>query len=223
MDIKFFTLFVFIFLSPYSYSTPIDYSCDEGKQLLDEGNIDEAILFWRKGVDSTSVYYQSRQVFGCLADTGVLTNSNQIYSILESFAKKGSSQAELMLGIRHYQSSAIKPSALKDASHWITRAMEHGNIDAKAIYAAILTDDRYLEKDIGHAMKLYTEAANEGSIIAQQSLVKTYKKGRFGIDKDLEKADYWSKRIDETTRQLHWTSKEKYKEYRSNLEKVEQF
>ncbi len=222
MDIKFFTLFVFILISPYSFSTPIDYPCDKGKQLLDEGHIDEAILFWRKGVDSTSVYYQSRQVFGCLADSGILTHSNQIYSILESLAKKGSTQAKLMLGIRHLQSSVLDPTAIEDAAYWIKLAMEHGNVDAKSIYAAILTNDKYFEKDIEHAMELYTEAANEGSIIAQHSLVRTYKKGRFGINKDQEKVDYWSKRIDVTTRQLNWTTKEEYKEYRSNLKKAEQ-
>ncbi|MBL1142441.1 MAG: sel1 repeat family protein [Proteobacteria bacterium] len=195
-----------------------DYPCNKGKQLLEEGRADEAILFWRKRADSTSVYYQSRQVFGCLADTNILTHSNQIYSILESFAKEGSSQAELMLGIRHLQSSAIDPNAIKDATYWIERAMEQGNVDAKMIYAIMYTSNTKIRKDIDYAMKLFNEAANDGSILAQASLAKTYKKGRYGIEVDLSKAHYWSQKVDETTTKLNWTSKKEYKEYRKSLE-----
>lgn len=194
-----------------------NFPCDQGKQFLDENNPQEAILFWRKQVDSTSMYYQSRQVYKCLADTNILTDSNQIYSILESYAKQGSSQAELMLGFRHLQSSAFNPASVKDAAYWIKQAMEHGNVDAKAIYAAMYTSDTKIKKDIDYAMKLFVEAANEGSIIAQSSLAKIYKKGRYGIEIDASKVDYWSQKIDETTKKLNWTSKKQYEEYLSSI------
>ncbi len=205
-----------LLINPLVWAGTEDYPCDVGSQIFHKGNAQEAILFWRKRADSTSMYYQYNEVLRCLIETNIVTENSEIIPLLKLKAKSGSSEAELMLAHIFLQNSLFDKDSIEEAVFWVIQAIEHGSVDAKALYAVMHTSSDAVKEDIKQAIILFEEAANSGSILAQASLAKTYKQGRYGIEKDLSKSKYWSLKAEETTHKLEWTSKKEHRDYRKS-------
>ena len=79
----------------------------------------------------------------------------------------------------------------EEARDWFKRAADQGNTDSQLGLARMLAIGDGGEIDFPGALKLYTAAAEQGSLEAMRVLETNYRKGGFGVEADSERADFW--------------------------------
>lgn len=82
------------------------------------------------------------------------------------------------------------PLQFKEALKWLRLAARKGSLNAQAKLSDILLESNKPEEQ-AEGLKLVRAAALRGSAAAQDSLALLYAEGADGIEKNLQKADYW--------------------------------
>jgi len=100
-----------------------------------------------------------------------------------------------------YAPSQAKLATLLDASEfdeearaWFKKAADQGDLEGLTGLARMLALGEGGEKDQATAVKLYTKAAESGSMAAMLTLQSAFSKGDLGLAVNPERADYWQKR-----------------------------
>lgn len=82
----------------------------------------------------------------------------------------------------------------EEAREWFKMAADQGDLEGMTGLARMLALGEGGEKDQATAVKLYTKAAENGSVAAMLTLQSAFNKGDLGLTVNPERADYWQKR-----------------------------
>ena len=81
------------------------------------------------------------------------------------------------------------------AAQWAPLAKQ-GDADAQFNLALLYHSGSGVKLDEARAVQLYQLSAGNGNYYAQQFLTVAYQEGWFGLPKDMKKADYWRKQME---------------------------
>ncbi|KAJ3335003.1 hypothetical protein HDU93_006863 [Gonapodya sp. JEL0774] len=110
---------------------------------------------------------------GCERDVGMAE---------ELFTRSGDGEHDWALGILHERGA-------KDEQKAVDYYLKDLRCMAKTLLAAMYKDGRGgLDQDLAAAVRLYTEALEEGDVVAAVGLGRMYEKGLGGLPKDISKA-----------------------------------
>lgn len=114
-------------------------------------------------------------------------------NILEPLAAAGNAEAQLQLGILHYNGRGVKENE-KTAIFWLTKSANQGNAEAMYQLGNAFTfgnDSSRLVPDADtEAAMWYFKAATAGSVDAQYSLGLLFLAGK-GVEKNDQEASFW--------------------------------
>jgi TPR repeat protein len=71
---------------------------------------------------------------------------------------------------------------------------ESGDVKARFAYGLMLLQGKMVEKDQARGIGMLEQAAESGDGTAIAALYDTYEKGRYGVPKNPEQADYWARK-----------------------------
>jgi len=82
----------------------------------------------------------------------------------------------------------------EEAVHWYRKAAEQGDPDGKFGLGQMYAIGEGIERDVGRALQLIREAAEEGHVNAMHTMAVSYEKGDLGLPVDRHKALSWLER-----------------------------
>ena len=116
-------------------------------------------------------------------------NYGQALSNFRKAADLGHAPSQAMLG------TLLDASEYnEEAREWFQLAADQGNVEGQLGLARMLAIGDGGEVDFPGAVKLYTAAAESGSLEAMRILEANYRNGKLGLKIDPERADYWLER-----------------------------
>ena len=71
---------------------------------------------------------------------------------------------------------------------------ESGDVKARFAYGLVLLQGKMVEKDQARGIAMLEQAAESGDGTAVVALYELYEKGRYGVPKNPEQADYWARK-----------------------------
>jgi len=109
-------------------------------------------------------------------------------------AESGIAEAQYSLGFL-YQSGWWPDLDLLQAVAWYTSAAEQNEPRAQFNLGLLLINgEDNVEKDVETGVLWLTRSADADNMRAKEYLIDAYSKGKYGIEKSKEKADYWKSR-----------------------------
>ena len=115
-------------------------------------------------------------------------------TLLQAQAESGDPSAQYQLGRQLLVSGPV--TQRKQGIHWIERAAEGGLAEAQ--YQLVTFYDRQsgiMRKDPDRGIAMLTAAAEQNHLPAMGALALGYEKGRYGLERDFEKAKEWYQRL----------------------------
>ncbi|MDI6616324.1 MAG: tetratricopeptide repeat protein [Syntrophaceae bacterium] len=120
-----------------------------------------------------------------------------LQGLLQKLADQRNPKAEYELGLLYYQGrsgKSVPPYVIeKDyarAVTWLTRAADHGHVDAMGTLAEIYEKGRGVPLNDSKAVDLYLKAAQYGNVLAQNTMGVRYASGR-GVPLDTRQSVKW--------------------------------
>ena len=129
--------------------------------------------------------------------TGVTKDYREAMKWFRRAVEHGNTSACSSIGILYDKGDGVPIDHNRAVQYYIMGAMG-GDAQAQALLAFKYLLGGGLSKDKRRAAYWFEKAANNGYPIAMQQMVKIYTYGRYGYDRDPEKAEYWRNRYNQT-------------------------
>ena len=129
--------------------------------------------------------------------TGVTKDYREAMKWFRRAVEHGNTSACSSIGILYDKGDGVPIDHNRAVQYYIMGAMG-GDAQAQALLAFKYLLGGGLSKDKRRAAYWFEQAANNGYPIAMQQMVKIYTYGRYGYDRDPEKAEYWRNRYNQT-------------------------
>ena len=129
--------------------------------------------------------------------TGVAKDYQKAMFYYRKAAEHGNTRACASIGILYDKGDGVPIDHNRAVQYYIMGAMA-GHAHAQALLAVNYLVGDGVPKDKRRAAYWFEQAANNGYPVAMQQMVKIYTYGRYGYDRDPEKAEYWRNRYNQT-------------------------
>jgi uncharacterized protein len=126
---------------------------------------------------------------------GVEQNNTKGHVYIKTAADQSDPKAQYTLGALYYLGAGVTKN-LNKAFYWLNLASEQGYLDAKYNLGVMYEFGEGVLQSYDKAYENFIYAARQGNLESQIKVAEMYRKG-IGTDKDLDKSDYWLKKIKE--------------------------
>jgi TPR repeat protein len=117
-------------------------------------------------------------------------NYKEAFALWEPLAKAGVTQAQYDLGFL-YESGWGVARDYETAADWYRLAAGAGDVRAMFNLGVMVLEGLGMDADREVGLELVTQAAESGHRKAQEFLADVYRKGRYGLTRDEERARHW--------------------------------
>lgn len=122
-------------------------------------------------------------------------NYDEAISMFAKASEKGHCDAQYMLGCMYYDGKGVDQDC-EEAFYWYYQAALNDNTYAMGMVGAMELSGYGTEQDVDEGVEWLTEAAERGDKGSISFLSNVYKYGYFGTQVDLERARFWSSKIE---------------------------
>ena len=160
-------------------------------------NPEKAADWYRRSAETGFVDAQANLGIMYETGTGVTKDYQKAMFYYRKAAEHGNTRACASIGILYDKGDGVPIDHNRAVQYYIMGAMA-GHAHAQALLAVNYLVGDGVPKDKRRAAYWFEQAANNGYPVAMQQMVKIYTYGRYGYDRDPEKAEYWQNRYNQT-------------------------
>ena len=157
----------------------------------------EAAKWFTKAAEQQYPNAEEKMGYFYASGTGVQQDYREAMKWFRRAVEHGNTSACSSIGILYDKGDGVPIDHNRAVQYYIMGAMG-GDAQAQALLAFKYLLGGGLSKDKRRAAYWFEQAANNGYPVAMQQMVKIYTYGRYGYDRDPEKAEYWRNRYNQT-------------------------
>jgi len=196
-----FILLKLIFLLTFSlfYNTTVNAEeslYDRGKHLVELKEYEKALKAFELSSKSGNLDAFTALGVMYIGGIGVEQNNTKGYEYIKTAADQSDPKAQYTLGALYYLGAGVTKD-LNKAFYWLNLASEQGYLDAKYNLGIMYEFGEGVIQSYDRAYENYIYAARQGNLESQIKVAEMYRDG-VGTDKNLNKSEYWLKKIEES-------------------------
>ncbi|AWY98521.1 MAG: tetratricopeptide repeat protein [Blautia sp.] len=149
----------------------------------------EAVHWYEKAAKKEHVEAAMHLALLYAQGKGVEKDDKKAFFYMNQAAKSGNMNAQYNMGRCYEEGIGTKPDISK-AFDWYKKAAAQGDFRAMCCMGAHFLSGEVLPYEPAKAFQLFEKAANANIPAAQYNLSVLYRYGE-GVEKDIEKADFW--------------------------------
>lgn len=153
----------------------------------------EAIKWYRKAAEQGHVRAQNSLGIMYRFGLGVGKDSQEAAKWLTAAAEQGDSKGQENIAMMFLDGDGVIQSD-EQAVYWLTKAARQGQMKSQLTLGLMTLAGRGIKKDEQQGMDWIMQSANQGYPQAAEAVAKAYADGLYGVEKDLQQAQYWYKR-----------------------------
>ena len=190
-------IFLLIFSLFYNTTVNAEESLYErGKQLVEIKEYEKALKAFELSSNAGNLDAFTALGVMYIGGIGVEQNNTRGYTYIKTAADQSDPKAQYTLGALYYLGAGVTKD-LNKAFYWLNLASEQGYLDAKYNLGIMYEFGEGVIQSYDIAYENYIYAARQGNLESQIKVAEMYRNG-VGTDKNLNKSEYWLKKIEES-------------------------
>ena len=169
---------------------------DRGKQLIELKDYEKALKAFELASKAGNLDALTALGVMYIGGIGVEQSNTKGYEYIKTAADQSDPKAQYTLGALYYLGAGVTKD-LNKAFYWLNLASEQGYLDAKYNLGVMYEFGEGVIQSYDKAYENYIYAARQGNLESQIKVAEMYRNG-VGTDKNLNKSEYWLKKIEES-------------------------